>query len=278
VRTEKRGSDRTLGCVRSPLTWRVWSSWARVQSVLNARARIHLTIEYRRVTFEGRPRGDHPWTEHRRPDVGQRPVTWVWSARGQSNDSLSLALYKYGLAGPRLSRLSLSWHFDILDILLISILDSSLKWNWEWFLVHLLEWLYLVALGDRCGYGVLVTLCGCHHLDGLEQRRNCGKSWWLFLAISWWLWGVLVPSPGRAQKTTLVDCACHWATSLVSRFLRCPSGRTTKCWSTQRGLACWQAHKPREKIMCLHCDCFIGFLPVIGLLLIVIGSFLDAAV
>jgi hypothetical protein len=30
--------------------------------------------------------------------------------------------------------------------------------------------------------------------------------------------------------------------------------------------------------MCLHCDCFIGFLPVIGLLLIVIGSFLDVAV
>ena len=23
--------------------------------------------------------------------------------------------------------------------------------------------------------------------------------------------------------------------------------RTTKCWSTQRGLACWQAREPREK-------------------------------
>jgi hypothetical protein len=23
--------------------------------------------------------------------------------------------------------------------------------------------------------------------------------------------------------------------------------RTTKCWSTQRGLACWQAREPQEK-------------------------------
>ena len=32
------------------------------------------------------------------------------------------------------------------------------------------------------------------------------------------------------------------------------SRRTTKCWSTQRELACRQAHEPREKILCLLYD------------------------
>jgi hypothetical protein len=30
--------------------------------------------------------------------------------------------------------------------------------------------------------------------------------------------------PDGAPKATLMDCACHWATSLVGRFLQCPSG------------------------------------------------------
>ena len=34
----------------------------------------------------------------------------------------------------------------------------------------------------------------------------------------------LVPFPAESQKVTLVDCPCHWVTSLVGRFLRCPSG------------------------------------------------------
>ena len=34
----------------------------------------------------------------------------------------------------------------------------------------------------------------------------------------------LVPSPVESQKVTLVDCSCHWITSLMGRFLRCPSG------------------------------------------------------
>jgi hypothetical protein len=109
---------------------------------------------------------------------------------------------------------SLSWHFDILSILvslskhlsLISILDPSSKWDWEWFLVHLPEWLHLVALGDHCGCGVLVTLGGCRHLDGLEQRRSYGKSWWLFLATSRWLWGVLVSSQRSAKGNSSGLC------------------------------------------------------------------------
>ena len=41
------------------------------------------------------------------------------------------------------------------------------------------------------GCGCLVTLSGCHHLSGLENRRRIDTSWWLFVAISRWLWGVL---------------------------------------------------------------------------------------
>jgi hypothetical protein len=41
--------------------------------------------------------------------------------------------------------------------------------------------------------------------------------------------------------------------------------RTTKCWSTQRGLACRQAHEPRKKNL-VSILCLIKFLPVIGYL------------
>ena len=43
--------------------------------------------------------------------------------------------------------------------------------------MHLLEWLHLVALGDRFGCGFLVTLGGCRHLDDLEQQRSIGTIW-----------------------------------------------------------------------------------------------------
>jgi hypothetical protein len=126
---------------------------------------------------------------------GLRPVTphlHVRSTRRdpnqRANDSILLGAYKYILASPRLTLLAL-WHIwhpcgPKKHLPLISILDSSSKWNWEWFLVHLLEWLHLVALEDRCGCGVLVTLGGCHHLDGLEQRWRSGTCWWLFVASS----------------------------------------------------------------------------------------------
>jgi len=85
----------------------------------------------------------------------------------------------------------------------------------------------------------------------------------------------LVPFPVESQNVTLVNCSCHWVTSLVGRFLRCPiedevratslSHRTTKWWSTQQELACQQAHEPREKNHCVHLLWLIGFLPMIGL-------------
>ena len=88
--------------------------------------------------------------------------------------------------------------------------------------MHLLKWLHLLAVGDRLSYGFLVTLGGCHHLDGLKQQRSIGMCWWLLVAISWWFVRGLVPSPAESQKITLVDCSCHWVNSLAVRFLRCP--------------------------------------------------------
>jgi hypothetical protein len=79
----------------------------------------------------------------------------------------------------------------------------------------------------------------------LENRCGCG-----FFYFSWWLlpsrrFGAaeeyqhelvivrghlpmivrgLVLSPAERRKVTLVDGSCHWVTSLVGRFLRCPCG------------------------------------------------------
>ena len=105
----------------------------------------------------------------------------------------------------------------------------------------------------------------------IASSGTWGSIWLRFSCYSWWLppprqlgaaeehWQELVivrgylpvivrsivPSPTKSQKVTLVDCSCHWVTSLVGRFLRSPSEdevhatplshRTTKCWSTQRG-------------------------------------------
>jgi len=96
----------------------------------------------------------------------------------------------------------------------------------------------------------------------------------LFVAISQWLWEVCAYLGGE-PKATLVDCSCHWATSLVGRFLCCPSEdevratplshRSTKCWSTQRGrsvpASTWIS---REKLVSQLC--LIGILPVLDCL------------
>ena len=166
--------------------------------------------------------------------------------------------------------MSLSKHLP-----LISFIDYSSLWDWEWFQVYLLEWLHLVALGDRFGYGFLITLGGCHHLDGLEQRRSM---WHELMIVRGHLTVIvrgLVPSPTESRKVTLVDCSCHWVTSLVGWFLRCPSEdevhatplsrRTTKCWSTQQGrsvsASTWTLGENCVSLLWL----FIGFVPVIGL-------------
>ena len=86
----------------------------------------------------------------------------------------------------------------------------------------------------------------------------------------------LVHSPAERRKVTLVDCSCHWVTSLVGWFLRCPivwtrfvqhllAAEPPSVGRHNGDIACWQAREPREKI-----GCFLPFriLPVIELVLI----------
>ena len=40
-----------------------------------------------------------------------------------------------------------------------------------------------MALEDHWSYGCLVTLGGCHYLDGLEQLVVIGTRWRFFVAI-----------------------------------------------------------------------------------------------
>ena len=137
--------------------------------------------------------------------------------------------------------------------------------------------------------------------SGTSDHVRCGiacYSWWLppprWLRAAWGGWyklvivcghlpviceGFLGLFSGETPKATLVNCSCHWVTSLVDRFLRCLlwwarcvipiSHRTTECWSTQRGLACRQAREPWEKNLV---SIVIGILPVIFLAFILIGS------
>ena len=71
-----------------------------------------------------------------------------------------------------------------------------------------------------------------------------------------------VPSPAERRKVTLVDCSCHWVTSLVGRFLQCPivwtrfvrhllAVESPSVGRHNGDVACWQAREPREKIGCL---------------------------
>ena len=125
--------------------------------------------------------------------------------------------------------------------------------------MRLLEWLHLVALGDRCGCRFLVTLGVYRHLAAEEL-------WHELMIIRGHLLVIvrgLVPFPAESQKVTLVYCSYHWVTSLVGRFLwrqvlaRCVipiSHQTTKYWLTQWGLACRQAREPQEKNHVSSCD------------------------
>jgi hypothetical protein len=56
--------------------------------------------------------------------------------------------------------------------------------------------------------GILVSLGGCRHLDGLEQRKEVPYEWSLFVAGSGVCEG-LAPSPAECHKVALADCACH---------------------------------------------------------------------
>jgi hypothetical protein len=65
------------------------------------------------------------------------------------------------------------WHPNILLSLAYSLSLIFLAWltnqsEFEWSQVHLLVSLHLVDTWVSIGYGIPVTLNGCHHLDGLE--------------------------------------------------------------------------------------------------------------
>jgi hypothetical protein len=77
--------------------------------------------------------------------------------------------------------------------------------------------LHLEALGVRVLLrDSLVTLGGCCHLDGLEQRGSSSGGWWLSLAPIVVIVRGFWPFPGGEPKGTLVDCSWPvWSSSYV---------------------------------------------------------------
>ena len=100
----------------------------------------------------------------------------------------------------------------------------------------LLEWLHLEALGVRVSLrDSLVTLGGCHHLDGLEQRGSLSGGWWLSLALIVMIVRGSWPFPDGAPKGTLVNCSwLVWSSSCVG------------CVAPYWGFGVWSqlAHEP----------------------------------
>jgi hypothetical protein len=160
------------------------------------------------------PHGRHPRTGHR----CSGHVSLVMPLTANDYFHLGGSINRWGSA-PRY----LSWIFDILDILvswayslpLISLACLRIQSEIEWFQVYMLEWLHLVALGDRRGCWFLVTLGGCCHLDILEQQWSSNTCWWLFVASFGDLVRGIAPFLAKRRKVALVNCSCHWVTSLV---------------------------------------------------------------
>jgi len=141
----------------------------------------------------------------------------------------------------------------------------------------------------------------------IASSGTWGLIWLQFSCYSWWLpppkwlgvaeehWHELVivrghvpmivrgfvPTPTETQRQPLVDCVCHWATSLVvgpcgaRGELGCgiPINRwTTKCWSTQRehsvSASMWTSgEKSCVSFSPLVIWWFIGFLVILDILL-----------
>ena len=94
-----------------------------------------------------------------------------------------------------------------------------------------------MALGSDCNCGILITLDDCRHLDDW-----CWIDWWGDLVIvsapnqGYICEGFLGLFPDEVPKATLVNCLCHWVTSLVGRFLRRPFV----------GLGLWNTYQPSK--------------------------------
>jgi hypothetical protein len=78
--------------------------------------------------------------------------------------------------------------------------------------------LHLEALGVHVSLqDSLVTLGGCHHLDGLEQQGSSSGGWWLSQALIMVIVRGSWPFSGGEPKGTLVDCLwLMWSSSCVS--------------------------------------------------------------
>jgi hypothetical protein len=97
------------------------------------------------------------------------------------------------------------WHPNILLSWAYSLLLISLAWltnqrEIEWSQVHLIVSLHLVGTWVIFSYGILVSLGGCCHLDGLEAVEVLWQEWCLFLATSRWFVRGVVPSPAKRQR------------------------------------------------------------------------------
>jgi hypothetical protein len=139
----------------------------------------------------------------------------------------------------------------------------------------MLECLHLVALGVHVLlWDSLVTLGGCRHLDGLEQRGSSSGGWWLsptpIMVIVRGSW----PFSGGEPKGTLVNCSwLVWSSSCV--------GCAAPYW--EFGVWCQLAHEPpsewiattgtslpaskwtsEEKPLCLDCLLGIHWYSLIG--------------
>jgi hypothetical protein len=136
----------------------------------------------------------------------------------------------------------------------LSCLIANTKWDW------VIPSAFACVFASRGTWrlscsGFLISLDGCCHLDGLELVGGVGKRRRLFLPTSRWFVRGSYAFPGGAPKATLV---CHWATSLVGRFLRCPSVWTRfvqhllaaeppSVGRHNGDVVCQKAHEPREK-------------------------------
>jgi hypothetical protein len=136
----------------------------------------------------------------------------------------------------------LSWHLLHLCTLFESWATHSTQlftWfhhlEWDWRASSALHW-----VASSCGTSwviwascELVTLGVCRHLDGPVIGGSLS-------GVGDYLWPRSVACegscafPSGVPKATLVYCSCHWATSLVGKFLRCPIVWT---WFVQHLLA-----------------------------------------
>ena len=128
----------------------------------------------------------------------------------------------------------------------------------------LLESLHLEALGVCASLrDSHVTIGGCYHLDGLEQRESSSGGWWLSLALvvvivrgSW-------PFLGGEPKGTLVNClwlawssSCvgcatpYWGFGVWYQLAREPLSEWIATTGTSLPASKWNL---KEKSLCHHC-------------------------